>query len=225
MISTEQPPSKSLNTTFSLIIAVRMNPVGKLVKSQFEAPRLGVALAFFLLPFILQLFFSFIFGSGIDLASFFVRALVPALLSWLVSAAILYILLLGFKGKAASGKFFPALAGLSVFNLVYFFALLIMSVLFFFAVPQLFQNKGMTSYEVFNAVYSIASQPQAIHWVVLIAGLLIGLGVAFSYLYIAAKISRLAKETSAFSDSLVAVIFAFASAVAFALISGFFWAF
>ena len=193
-----------------------------LVESQFERPNFGAAIIFFALPFILQLFFSFMFVGQPDLGSFLIHVLAPAAISWFVCAAILYILLIGFKGRAASGKFGSVLASLSVFNLVCFIALLLMSAVFFAGVPELFQKGGLTSIEMFNATYAISSNPQPNHWAVLGIGLLIGIGAAVSYLYIAAKIARLTKETGAFSDSVLAVIFAFISATTFFIISGFF---
>src|SRR3989344_4008533 len=199
-----------------------MVPLGKLVESQFEKPNLGATLVFFALPFALQLFFSFMFGSSVDFASFLLHALAPALISWIVSSIILYVLLLGFKGRAANGKLGSVFSALSVYNLVYFAGLLALSVVMFFGVPQLFAQKGLSAVEQFSAVYAIASNPQLIHWIVLIAGFLIGLCIAFSYLYIAAKIAKLTKETGRFSDSLLAVMFAVLSVVAFLLISGIF---
>jgi len=196
-----------------------MNPVGNLVKSQFENKNMGVAAIFFLLPFIMQFFFWFVFGVQADFAGFFVRTVIPALLTWVISAIAFYILLLGFKGKSARGTFSPVLCALPVFNLVYFFGFLVMSVIFFFAVPQFFQKRGLSVQEVSSISYSIASNPQLIHWLLLIMGILVGLGVIASYFYIAAKIGKLVADTGAFSNAVLVVVFAAISFIIFSILT------
>ena len=196
-----------------------MNPVGKLVESQFSRPNLGVAVLFFALPFLLQVFFWFVFGVQANFGAFILRTIIPAVMTWVVSAALLYVLLIGFKGKSAIGSFMPVLSALPVFNLVYFLGLLFMSAVFFFAAPQFFQARGISQYEVTSISYSIASNPQPVHWLLLIAGILMGLMVMASYFYIVAKIGRVVKDTGAFSDTMLAVVFAAMSFTVFTLLT------
>ena len=153
-----------------------------------------------------------------DIASFFMRTIIPVFLTWLAAGIILYMLLLGFKGSSARGTFGSVMASLSVFSLVYFVGTLIMSLLFFFAVPQFFQARGISQTEVAAISYAIASNPQFIHWAVLAAGLVIGLAIIASYFYIVAKIGKMAKDTGAFSDCVLAVVSATLSFIAFTLL-------
>ena len=93
------------------------------------------------------------------------------------------------------------------------------SVIFFFAVPQFFQKRGLSVQEVSSISYSIASNPQLIHWLLLIMGILVGLGVIASYFYIAAKIGKLVADTGAFSNAVLVVVFAAISFIIFSILT------
>src|SRR3989344_2331201 len=192
--------------------------LGKLVTSQFERANIVLALVFFALPFILQIFFWLVFGIAADFSALIVRTILPSLFAWIVSAAALYILLLGFKGKSARGTFKSILSTLPVFSLAYFIGFLLMSVIFFIGVPAFFQSRPLAPSDVAAISYIIASNPQPIHWVVLIIGMLIGLALIASYFYITMKIAKMVKETGTFSDCVLAVAFA---AISFAIYAAF----
>ncbi len=97
-----------------------------------------------------------------------------------------------------------------------------LSIIFFLAIPQFFQTRGISQEQVAEISYSIASDPQPIHWLLLVAGIIIGLGVLASYFYIAAKIGRMVKDTGTFSDCVLSVVFAALSLIVFVFVSAIF---
>ncbi len=76
-----------------------INLLRKTVESQFNHPNIALALLFFALPFILQIFFWVIFGTEPNFAKFALGTVAPSLVSWFVSSAIFYVLIFGLRAR------------------------------------------------------------------------------------------------------------------------------
>ncbi|VVB99634.1 Uncharacterised protein [uncultured archaeon] len=182
-----------------------------LIDSQFRKPSIPLAFLFFLLPTVLSLaFFSFV-GLSIDFAKVLLSTGL-GLVAWLLSSAVIYLMLLLFKGSDSKASFAGAMSAFSVNFLIIAVvgALVIASV--FAAIPGFFekvaslQGQGASLDEVAAALQPILdSSSQAMLPLSMFLAVVLFAGI-FAGIYVIYRIGRLAKETSSFSNAMFAVV-------------------
>ncbi|MEK6941747.1 MAG: hypothetical protein AABW85_02730 [archaeon] len=148
-----------------------------------EKPHLGRAFFFFLLPFILTLVVAFLIGISVNVMNVGYNIFL-ALVAWLLSAVVLFVVVHLFKGHEVSGKFKGIFAGLAFRYFFWFLLMLLVFVVLFFAMPEFFQivakaQKAQTADEAFTILGNNADQIAGKNALVLFASFgIIMLGVA-----------------------------------------------
>ena len=124
-----------LPKVFDLVIAM----IKEAVKSQVEKSNVPLAILFFLSPTLLWIAFLALFGFRINGQGLAVSTALGAV-SWVISSAVIYLVLVIVKGKAAKGKFVGVLSAFSCVYIVSAIAGLLVFGLLFLSMPGLFEK-------------------------------------------------------------------------------------
>ena len=176
-----------------------------LVEAQFNGSHVGRAVVFFLIPTILWVAFSSVFGFKID-APALGLSVGLGLLSWLVMSGLLVVLIKLFKGRDANAKFSSILCAFSVNYLIAAVSGLLIIGIIFVAIPGLFQKvSSLQGQEVdFEQMVSVVGS-LALPSDIVVLGVfaltgIIALIASLTGVYVIYRIGSLARETSRFSN-------------------------
>ena len=107
--------------------------VGKLVEKMFKKKQTGLAVLFFILPFVFFLL-SVLFLGAFNLVPF-VLSVVVEFAYWILASALMFVLFIAFKGKEAHGKFVNIFSAISVTYLVQTVASVLFLVIVIIGIP------------------------------------------------------------------------------------------
>ena len=188
-----------------------LGTIKRFVSSQFSMPSLPAAAVFFLLPYLFWLIFQLVFGFSVNYPGTGL-SVVFAAISWLLSSIVIFFLLAAFKGKAAKGKFFSAMASFSSIYAISAIAGLVIILMVHAAIPGFvpklaeLQGQGVSLGQMVSVVSALALPSREILAVIFLAVAAIILAAACLDFYVVYRIFASAKETSKFSNLVFAVI-------------------